>query len=145
MTAKTCPRCAVIRLPSEFYVSKTGKADLVCSHCRRQATRLQAKRKREQMGTEEWLAERREAVARSRQALGRDRGKPMWSTYQAALRTLRELHREDYDAIYATLVEPDEDGRTTARKSYAVLREMYRSDFDVVLLMERAKNKRPAP
>lgn len=102
LATKTCGKCDSEQPLSNFY-RYTRSADghaWECKACAKSRVRESEQRRREEMGETAWREHRRSLVARSRENPEvRMRGHIAQDAYNAAIAALRDLHRDQFDAL----------------------------------------------
>lgn len=101
---KRCRTCGETKPLTEFSRSRGRRDGLQsqCKPCDRDRAKESQRKRRERMGDEAYLKENREAVRRARQKPSvRSRGNAYKSAYNAALKSLRDQHPAQFDALFA--------------------------------------------
>ena len=108
---KVCTSCHQVLPLSEFYQnsSRGGRPVPACKKCSRAAALKARARRRAQMSEDEWKALNAEAVRRSRGRTGNVAGRTRTKATYRALTRLRDLHRAEYDALFAQALREQRD------------------------------------
>jgi hypothetical protein len=103
LATKHCNGCDETKPLSEFYKDRNRRdgRHARCGECAKASVLAYQARKREEIGDEAFREYRRVITARSRARTGNASGRASQAAHQAALLTLRDLHRDQFDALLA--------------------------------------------
>jgi len=104
LAEKRCTKCDQAKPLSEFHKDPRTRDGLrtLCKDCAIENTRESQARRRQAMGDEQWRAHQAELRRRSRSKPEvRARSRLSDAAYDAAMNRLRDLHRDQFDALLA--------------------------------------------